>query len=94
MVSSKNFTWVPEERAFVADMSDMPQGTFCRAYPDAADEGLLLVSVKTGAEVMYVENHQARDAEGELKYVEYVPTKDAARRVPGCRGTRVLLFND
>lgn len=86
-VSTERFTYSAAERLLVAEASDLPP--FGRVYDDACDEGLTLISHRTGAEVVYGVEHIERDADNDLLYWELRP---ASRRDAGLPTVRV--FND
>jgi hypothetical protein len=53
------------------------------------------VSHRTGREIVVVENHHERDAEGDLMWVDYMPANEIARIVRGATPTVTLrVFND
>ena len=73
----------------------MPPGRspFVQIFPDAADEGIRLVSHKTGREArFYVDRTDEMD--GDVRGWHLKPTSDTLRREPGLRGVEVLLIND
>jgi hypothetical protein len=63
-VSTRQFSYDHVEHRFTAEMSETHG--FGRVYDDAADEGLTLVSTKTGAEVVFVLWETEYTAEGEV----------------------------
>lgn len=71
---------------YVAEMSDLPYG-LGRVYDDACDEGLTLVSARTGREVVMVVS-DVRTRDGELEYLELTP---AHRYAPSIV---IHLYND
>lgn len=87
-VSSARFTWVPGDRLFVADASDLPRELFGRVYDDACDVGLTLVSAKTGEEIVFAVDREKRDGEGDLLYWTLAPADGRDR------GFKVRIFND
>lgn len=91
-VQSGQFTWIAGSREFVAELSDLG-GKFGRVYDDAIDEGLILVSSRHPGkpDIVFVINHEQRDAEGDVQYWDLVPASLAQRRaVP----FTVRVFND
>ena len=89
-ISTKQFTYVKEEGLLVAEASSLPP--FGRVYDDACDEGLTLVSHKTGREVVYVVNSIGRehmDPAGDLLYWDLVPARASESGLPTVR-----VFND
>ena len=59
-----------------------------RVYDDACDEGLTLVSHKTGREVVFAMYLTHRDRDGD------VTRWDLRAVTPGQRGLRLTVFND
>lgn len=51
-VSTRQFTWLADQRTYVGEISSTYG--LGRVYDDACDEGLTLVSAKTGREVVFV----------------------------------------
>lgn len=80
-VSSKQFTW--RGTYAIGDISDTHG--FGRVYDDAVDEGLTVVSERTGRQVTFVVTEERRDAEGDIQLWEL-------RSV--CRNFTMTLFND
>lgn len=93
MLSTKMLSWNAATKTFAGEISDA-KGSFCRAYPDACDEGVRVCNPDTGAEVMYVTVRSERDNEGDLIALHMEPTPESVRRVPGSKGTKLVLFND
>ncbi len=94
MVSSNRFTWIAATREFVAELSDLRGVEFERAYPDACDMGLRIISEQTGEEAVFVVEKEQRNHEGELEYIQLKPTRESVRQSPNLRGTKMTLFND
>ena len=97
MISTDRFLYSKETKTFVASISDL--GTtyvFDRIYSDAADEGLTLVSEKSGLEATYYLDHTnfSNDADRELESWELKPTVETVRKHPQLRDTTILIFND
>lgn len=86
-VSTERFTFVKAENLLVAEMSDLPG--FGQVYDDACDEGMTLVSHRTGREVVYGVEHVERDREGDLMFWDLRPAKRADAGLPTVR-----IFND
>lgn len=85
-VSTDRFTFVASQSLFVSEASDLPP--LGRVYDDACDEGLTLVSAKTGREIVFAVNHVERDREGDVLYWDLKP-------VPGeSQVWTVRIFND
>jgi hypothetical protein len=63
-VSTRQFDYDHLKHEFSGDMSSTHG--FGRVYDDATDEGLTLVSARTGARVAFVVTAEERDAEGDV----------------------------
>lgn len=73
-ISSSRFTYVYSERMLVAEASDLGPLCFGQVWNDSCDEGLTVVSARTGREVVFVVNHvETRD--GDLLYWNLIPAK-------------------
>jgi hypothetical protein len=86
-----------EGQTFVAELSDFEQTfRFKQIYPDAADEGMTVVSNRTGREVDYVvvKVDQMPGEDFEIAGWNLEPTAKSLRQVPACRGTKLLIIND
>lgn len=96
LVSSDRFTVTDDGRAsdggvlMVAELSDLGREfRFGRVWDDACDVGLTIVSTRTGRQVVFAIEHEERDREGELLWIDLLPANRADR------GTaRVRLYND
>lgn len=85
-VSTDAFTFIPERNVFVAEASDLPP--FERVFDDACDEGLTLVSAKTGREIVFAVHREVSNGEGELLYWEL------RAATPNESAVTVRVFND
>jgi hypothetical protein len=94
-LSTARFSWLKESRCFAAEASELPH-SFApgQIYPDAADEGLVLMSARTGEEVRYYLHHIDKSADNEIQGWNYLPVPEDARRIRGAAGTSVLIIND
>lgn len=93
--STDRFTYVPAERMFVAEASDLDRPEpFGRVYDDACDEGLTLVSARTGTRVVFAVDHVQRDREGELMYWDLTPAPYLRAGRADLSGVRVRVYND
>lgn len=72
-VSTAQFTFDARQARFVAEISDLGRGfTFGRVWDDSVDEGLTLVSTRTGDEIVFVVDDEiVRD--GEIRYWKLIP---------------------
>jgi hypothetical protein len=95
VLSTKRLTWNPKDRTFSAEISDFGhEFRFGQIYDDAYDEGLILVSDRTGNEAKYAIDGHIKDAEGDLVCWVLIPIRESAVKHPGVLGTKVILFND
>ena len=69
-VGSERFTWHKDCNAFIAEASDLPKGFdfFSQVWNDACDAGFILVSERTGRELLFTfayedRHHVHEDAE-------------------------------
>jgi hypothetical protein len=68
---------------------------FARIYDDACDAGISIVSHKTGVKLTYyVDQHEDRNADGEITGWRYTLTPEHARSHPNMREWKVLIIND
>lgn len=94
-ISTKQLDFNKATNSFVAEISDFGHGfNFCQIYHDSADQGLKLISHKTGHEADFVVSREFRDTEGELTHYELVPTAAAIRHNRGLCGVKMVIFND
>jgi hypothetical protein len=63
-VSTRQLTYDPARRTFTGEISST--NGLGRVYADACDDGLTLVSTRTGAELVFVVQHVEYDREGDL----------------------------
>ena len=80
-LSSSRFTWHPESRRFIAEISDLGPNPFEQIYPDACDRGFIMTSVVTGKESVWVEDGLIYDGE-EVAGWKFVPTAETVRKMP------------
>lgn len=67
-VNTRQFTYVPGEKTFLAEVSDLGWGLFPRTFD--------LQSAKTGNVVTMQLVHVDKDREGDTRYAEYKPASD------------------
>ena len=95
---STQFDWDSAERSFSAEASMLTRGgrvpLFQRIYQDACDEGLEMVSAKTGSVAKFAVNETKYDGEGDLLYWKLVPTVETKRKMPELDGVTVTIYND
>lgn len=88
-VSSDRFTYSADGNLLVAEASDLGRHPFGQVYDDACDEGLTVISARTGREVVYAVSSVHRDTEGDLTHWDLRPV------APGDVGLPTLrIFND
>jgi hypothetical protein len=96
-VHSSRFHYSAIENTFSAEASDLAPisshngSLFGRVYDDACDEGLTLVSARTGREIVFVVEHVERDREGELLFWELLPADLGVRH---STGFKLRVYND
>lgn len=94
--STKQFSY--DNKTFRAEISDLLKGgqfsVFGLIYDDACDEGLTLVSHKTGKEAKFVVDYIHKDPEKDIMWWTLVPTRDTVRHLPSLCNTRVVIYND
>lgn len=79
-VKADRFTWMPGERMFVAEISDIG-GYFERVWDDSIDVGLTLQSRYPGREdIVFVIEHQECDREGDILYWDLKPALLSVRK--------------
>lgn len=89
-IDMRLFTWLPEHRELVADISDLGKGDpFQRLYDDACDIGFSIRSHHTGRVVVYALHRVKKDCEGDVLCWTFkpIPTR-------GAPDVNVCLFND
>lgn len=98
---SAQFTYNRETKTFVAEMSDLDQGgrrePFSRVYDDACDEGLTLISDRTGEEVVFVyvdREYMGQGEDRELAAYVLTPAPESIRGKPHLSSLKIKIFND
>ena len=92
---TSQLTFMSDMRAWVGEISSTHG--FGRVYDDACDEGMTLVSARTGTEVVYVIDHEERASDGEVTAIVLVPAgphQQSKVTTSLGRVIRVRLFND
>jgi hypothetical protein len=79
--------------ALLTEASSLGPNWLQRIYPDACDIGFV-VKTKRGNAIQYVAGDREMDSEGDVVAWTLVPSPEAVRAVPACRGTSVVVFND
>lgn len=94
--STEQFSY--DNKTFRAEVSDLSRGghmsIFGMIYNDACDEGLTLVSHKTGKEAKFAVDYIHKDNENDIMWWTLVPTRDTIRHLPSLRNIRVVIYND
>lgn len=90
--STREFTY--KDGVFSAFVSDLPRFDPEQVYPDACDEGICLVSHKTGRKAWFVLSTTHVNRENELTHWTFVPSTEALRVDPRLGNVRVEVFND
>lgn len=88
-VSTRQFFYDASNAEFVGEASST--NGFGRVYDDACDEGLTLISARTGVAVTFVIDQTHRNEEGEVLYWRLVPVATSKGEIPF---VYVRLFND
>jgi hypothetical protein len=96
-VTTDSFTF--SNNTFITEASDIEPNNgsiFHQIYPDACDEGLVLISAKTGNEsTWYVsEPEYTKDEDHELVAYHLLPTTETVRKYPALTNTKMVIFND
>jgi hypothetical protein len=76
-LSTKQFTWFKEDRTFCADVSALGLSSFSPVWDDDTYLGFVLVSSKTGKEIVCVLMDTVRDRKGDILHWRVVPLVDA-----------------
>jgi len=96
--STSKFHWSPESGLFSQELSSLGvspnQNVFHQLYNDADDEGITLISTRTGKEANYFVDFVDKDREGELYGWNLLPTSETLREQPQLKNTKVLIIND
>jgi hypothetical protein len=87
--SSNRFTWSPESRSLIAEVSDLNHPEpFARVFDDALDVGFKVRSEKTGKVVLFILWQEHHNADSELTWWEFRPHPRSTLDVT------VTVFND
>jgi hypothetical protein len=90
---SSKFTFHRSSRMIVAELSELGPQPTGRIWPDAADEGLVIVSEKTGEEATFVHYGDDLTSDG-VAVRKFSPTAETVRRLPAIVGWKLHLLND
>jgi len=96
-INTNKFFWSPASGLFSQDVSSLTRGptenVFHRLYEDACDQGITLISDKTGQEAVYFVD-SVDEEYGEIQGWNLLPTPETVRKLPRLKNTRVLIGND
>lgn len=89
-LSTEHFTYDGKTGTFICEVSNLnglirPYTT--QIWDDACDEGFVLVSERTGAEVIVTNTGPARDKEGDITHWDFFPHRNDSFK-------KVVIFND
>lgn len=94
--STSSFSFDGKSKVFSAEISELMHGKvqfLGQIYPDACDEGIFLVSHKTGETAVFYLN-VIDVSEGEYRAWELLPTTETLRKQPRLAGYKIVVFND
>lgn len=94
MLSTKQFSWDKTTQTFSAEISELGSNPFVRAFPDACDMGVELVSHATGSIAMFMQVSESRDRDGDLMDWTFRPTPATLRSNPALANAKIVIFND
>jgi hypothetical protein len=90
--------FVHPDKTLSADISDLSGGgtkqVFGQIYPDSCDEGLVLVSHKSGAEVRMYVTKTVRDCENDITHWCLRSVPEDERLLGLSRTIELTIFND
>ena len=89
-ISTKMFFYHKEDKSFSQEASSINIPLLGQLYDDACDEGFVLVSERTGAEIPMYLTKTERDREGDVQCWNF---KSASRK-PNEKDITVCVFND
>lgn len=95
--SSKKFSYDRDTNTFSAWASSLDEGMtkhmFGRIFPDSCDEGLYIVSDKTGAEAGFAVDKEERNDDNDVAFWVLLPTAETRRKFPLLKDAKVTIFN-
>lgn len=91
--STSKFSCSKDAKRFSAEISSLGRNVFGQIYTDACDQGIILVSEKTGAESKWAVEREVR-LNDDLDGWVLVPTAETLRKIPSLRGYEVHIWND
>lgn len=94
-LSTRQFSYNRLKKCFSAFVSDFgPSFHLSRVYPDRRDEGLILISDRTGRAVTFILTETKRDRGGDVEFWKLTPTAESLLKQPAASGVSIVLFND
>lgn len=95
--STAMFYWTPEDGLFsqeISSLCDDPRvNIFERLYPDACDQGIILISAVSGKKATYYVD-STDTHHGEVAGWRLLPTPETIRDQPRLKNTKILIIND
>lgn len=92
--SSTRFMVHADKKLLTSEMSMLGSNPFRQIYPDSCDEGLTVVSIRSGVSADWAVDHTERDAEGAPVWWDLIPTAESIRRVPQIKQWKMRIYND
>lgn len=102
--STKRFAYDANSKMFLAEISQLEYSkegyvnqVFGQVYQDSCDEGLILVSHKTGLQVRYAVSHiessepPRAPARGDIQWWDLTPIRGQAK---AAKDTSIRIYND
>lgn len=91
---SKMFSFDKRRKLIVVELSTLGPNPFGRVWMDAADEGMTIVSERTGQLATFAVEKVQRDSENEIEVYILYPTPATVRMMPELRNWRLHVLND
>jgi len=94
-ISSNNFCFLAKHKTFTVDLSELPR-TFnptTPVYDDACDAGFVMISAKTGKEIIFILDNVVRNEDNELMFYEFT-ADPSINRGKISETFSVQMFND
>lgn len=96
-IESRRFCWNPNTKEFIAEIAEICHGgldPLGQLYNDEADQGFVMISMKTRKEVQFLLHNIQRDVNRDVKFWEFHPIASAVYYNPKLQGVTVIIFND
>lgn len=99
MISTAMFHYDKQDRCFSQEMSTLQCGpknrpVLERIYPDACDEGIRLISERSGQECVFYVDRTHVNRDNEITHWELFVTPECLRKMPHMKGVKVIIWND